>query len=554
MSGSVVSIAVFESYTVIVEGTGHFDASTMATWFVGNMVGAQLDWVRYRMGDMRLRGDDTFNAFLQRLANYMLENAYAWPKSNFYQVNGHYVLDGVTMGSPVMLIEDDAANDAKVCVLPHHTENFLMRDFFGNDIAYHRKMSINNLNAMQAFGKENLPATIQNELKIGTNTAEHEYLLCIARMGDAIFQNLKEEHQIPIWHPWVKLWFCTSGVTASEKIPLNWSYYEQQSDGTRGALRENIIPTSAPGFWHKPFNGWHYHRLPHETYSRTPGWYSLPDVKGLNAAWRTIHEVAHQKARPATLALETLKNKLRLGPEGVTWLTNEEYDRRPIPYNDNANYPWAMDFIDRRSQSVGRHFFRDMARMIESYSRDHKQPPTAYQLQQMISETLVLIGPGITSYAGPALHGIDEQFMEIELNNPSGRIWRETQPPDEIFEGQGNTQAVFTGPLIQGLELAMLTKRITQPLMMAAPVFEMWPDSKKKVRAEVVVEEILEKGNFIQDGVVGAEEYEAGQEALDAERRQIAFLEKAGMAADIVPKLQGDSGKDSPLKALAAAG
>lgn len=526
----------------IIEGTGHFDLATMATWFIGNLVGPTLDWIRYRMRERRLKGDDVFNAFLQRLAEFMLEDVYSWPNSNFYEINQLFVLDGLSVGSPCLLIEQDNKTMRKSCILPHYSENYLLRDFFGNDIGYHRRQKLTNLAAMQAFGKENLPASIQQDLNNGNHSTEHEYLLCIARAGDVIFQDLKEP--LPMWTPWVKLWFALGSVQPAEKKPLNWN--KRQSDN-------RWLPVSAPGYWYRPFNSWHYRRNSWETYSRTPAWYGLPDVKGLNAAWRTIHEVAHKYARPPHYALDSLKGKLRLGADGVTWLDPVQYDRPPKPIGDSSNYPWAMDFIDRRVRSVGRHFFADMSRMIENYSREHKQPPTAYQLAQMISETLVLIGPAITSYAGPALHNIDEQFMELELNDPSGRIYSQTEPPDELYETNGEVAAVFTGPLIQGLRQAMQNKRIMQPLLMAEGVFQLWPDARHKVRADVVTEHILEGGDFPQDSIVSQEEYGQIQQAIQEERRQASMLEKMSVAADIVPKLQKQSEKGSPIKALGGA-
>jgi hypothetical protein len=504
------------------------------------------------MEDMALEGDDVFNAFLQRMARYMLKRVYAHPYSNFYEVNNHFVLDGVTVGSPVMLTEEDVQNNRRVCTLPHYTESFLMRDWFGEDIAYHRKWKVSNIAAMQAFGKDNLPDATQNEIQQGTLDTKHEYLMCIARAADPIFHGLRPEFQIPLIRPWMQLWFAVDGLSVNEKKPLNYTLLKYGEESARRPDGSTIqMPTSSPGYWHKPFNAWHYNRLPHETYSRTPAWNAMPDVKGLNAAWRTVHETAHRYARPSAIVLESLKGKLRLGAQGVTWVTPEQYDKAPKPFDDRSRYTWAMDFVDRRAKSAGRHFFADQARMIENYSRDHTQPPTAYQLSQMISETLVLIGPGITSYSGPALQNIDEQFIEIEMR--SGRLWENTRPPEEILDTNGNISPIFVGPLIQGLRYAMVAKRIEQPLLMAAPIFEMAPDSKVAIRWDDLVEKILEAGDFPQAVIVPKEEREEALAALSAERQQTKMIENMSAMADAVPKLQGDTGENSPLKVIGEA-
>ena len=527
----------------IVDSTGAFDANIMSNWFVGNLVGPSLDWIRYRMSDRRLKGNDVFSAFLQRSAEFMLEDVYPYPYSNFYETNNNFALDGITIGSPVMLLEEDPVSRNKITTIPHYTENYLMRDWFGNDVAYHRKWKVTNFAAMQAFG-DSLPFNIQTEISQGQLDIKHTYLMCIARAGDAIFkyENPIPENTIPLLRPWMQLWFAVPAGDITQKLPLNYRLAPPEQGG-------GLLPTTSPGYWHKPFHAWHYKRLSFETYSRTPGWSALPDVKGLNQAWRTIHEVAQQKARPAVSALEKLKGKLHLGAEGVTWLEN--MGDEPKAYNDNANYSWAMDFIDGRTKTVGRHFFADMARMIETYSRDHKQPPTAYQLSQMISETMVLVGPAITGYAGPFLNAIDEQFLELEMR--SGRFFAQTEPPDEILETSGVMQPVFTGPLIQALRGAMLSKRIQQPLTMAAPIFDIWPDAKHKIRAADLVEKILEGHDFPQDLIVGGEEYEGVMESVNAERQQQKALDNMEQMAKIVPELQSETNENSPLKAISEA-
>jgi hypothetical protein len=547
--------------TNIVEGTAHFDAAVMAKWFMGNLVGPALHWIRYRMEERRYHGDDEMNAFLQRLADFMLEQVYAHPRSNFYEVNGPFVLDGLTTGSPVMLTEWDAAKQRNVCMLPHYTENYLMRDWFGDDVAYHREFRMTNFQAMQAFGVRDesghkdyavLPAEIRSEIKQGDYLAKHHYLMCIAQAGDRIFEDLQPQFQIPLTRPWMQLWFARDASQPEDKKPLNYQPARRAGELLlRGDGSQINMPTSSPGFWSRPFNPWHYNRLPHETYSRTPGWYSLPDVKGLDAAWRTVHETAQQAATPATMAVESLKTKLKLGAKGVTWIPDANWDKKPETFQRQAQYSWAMDFVDRRNDMVGRHFFRDMARMIDTYSREHTQPPTAYQLSQMISETLVLIGPAITSYAGPALQNIDDQFMESQLG--TGRLMSETNPPDELFESSGGVAPVFTGPLLQGLRQAMLSKRIETPLMMAGPIFETAPESKQAVRWTDLVERILEGGDFPQDVIVPKEEREAAIAAIRAQQAQQQMIANMGEMANMVPQLQGETPDNSPLKAISEA-
>ena len=68
----------------IVEGTGPWAAGVMARGFTGATVGRTLKWIRHQMGQMKFRGHDELNAWLQRVDDYLREQVYG--QSNFYEI------------------------------------------------------------------------------------------------------------------------------------------------------------------------------------------------------------------------------------------------------------------------------------------------------------------------------------------------------------------------------------------------------------------------------------------------------------------------------------
>lgn len=528
-------------HQTMTEGTGAWAAQVMARGFQSAMVGPSLKWFRHVMRQIRLRGIDPINAWLQRFDDYLCEGVYR--PSNFYEVIGQNVLDGITIGSPVMLIEQDYKRRCLQCKLPHYDQNYLMRDWFGEDIGYHRKFELNNLNAARRFGRKNLPPTIQDELKNGEHFKKHTYLQAVYDAGDPILRNFTDEppprpdgsnlmYRPLVVRPWVEFYFCR----------------DSQGD----ARYEAALPAGVPGYHHKPFCAWHYWRNDHETYARTPAWYAIYDEKGGMSGWATMHDSAQLAASPAMIGLAAMKG--RTGPHKVkagrwTWAkTAEEYDRPPRPIVDNLRYPHAMEFVDRLDDKRKRHFHIDLFRMLDEYHREHKQPPTAFEIAQMLAEKNAQIGPAIESFDRGLLGPVDARIVEIEAR--SGRLFRETEPPEELLGMTlDDMMPVFTGPLAQAQKVAVTMRRVQDPLTMAAPIFDIWPDAKYKVKADVLTERILEDLDFYQDAIATEQEYNAIMDFLTRQRARQTALEEANLAAETVSKLAGKE----PLKALGAA-
>lgn len=523
-------------HEAIVEGTGAWSAGVMARGFQGSMVGPTLKWRQSQMKQMRFRGNDSLNAWLQRVDDYMLE---VYRESNFYEIIGPDVLDGITVGSPVMIIEEDEATGKIVCKLPHYQENYLMRDWLGNDNVYHRKFEKTAMNAMMAFGMENLPESTQDILRNGDHKTKSKYLMVVYHDSDPIFKDLpKPEHE------------TIAGLTYVPKsVPGRpWQMYYLPYAET-DVRYQGALPYGVPAYWSKPFSAWHYFRNPHETYARTPAWSAIYDEKAGQAAWTSLYEVGERAARPSMVGLQEAMRRVNTAPGGFTWAASDrEYDRSPKQTHNDSNYPQYTNFVDRIDGNRKRHFHIDLFRMLDEYHRDHTQPPTAYEVSQMLAEKNVQIGPAIESFERGLLTPVDERFMEIEIR--SGRLIAQTEPPIEVLATDGETTPQFTGPLAQAQQSSVIWRKTMDNLSMVDPIFERWPDSKFKIKEGILVERILEETGFFQEAIRSQEDYEQIVEGLNAMRQQKSQLEDMSVMADAVPKLQSASEEGSPAKQL----
>ncbi|TET95776.1 MAG: hypothetical protein E3J26_02255 [Candidatus Zixiibacteriota bacterium] len=532
-------------HEAIVEGTGNWAAGVMARGFHSALVGPSINWRESHMEETKWDGDDQINAFLERFDNYLIKQVYA--QSNFYEVIGNDVLDGITVGSPVVLIEENVAKGVIEFKLPHYQENYLKRDWFGRDILYHRQFELSALTAMQKFGKENLPQDVQRQLERGEHFAKSKYLQVIYSKGDPIFDDLPKE--------------TPTFSDEAQKTRLNYHPVVNRAwvshhfaMGVTDVRLQGHLPERNYGYNYnnQPFAAWHYFRNPGETYARTPAWSAIYDEKSGQAAWTTMFEAAEQAARPAMIGLKQMKRRTRTGPGKWTWAQDEaEYNMPPKAVHEGINYPHAMDFVDRIDDKRKRHFNVDLFRLIDEYSREHDQPPTAYQISQMIAEKNAQVGPAIVSFDRGLLKPVDDLVIEIE--DRSGRLFSQTDPPDIIWETNLRTVPKFTGPLAKAQNTAIIMKETIEPLAVLQPLFDMFPDAKYKIDEGDLVEHFLEQIGFRQQSIVAKEVYDDIKQSLNMSRARSAELEQASMAADISQKLGKGAEEGSPLKQLTGA-
>lgn len=517
----------------IIEGSGPWYLAVMARGFQGSLVGPSIEWLRYHMRETFFKGIDEINQWLQEFEEQMY---WAYRNSNYYEILPSFITDGLAQGSPVTLADEDISSGKVIYTIPHYTENYLSKNWLGEDDVYHREYDMTAMQAGRMFDKEKLSDGIQNEIKLGNHYAKHKFIMAIYSEDDDIFNDLKkEDKKYKPNRPWMQF-FLEKNTDVLKKKPL--------------PVMKGRISLVKNGYWSKPFSTWHYHRNPHETYARTPAWYALPDTKGNSALWTTLYEAAEYSVRPAMWTMANQKGRLRLMPGGQNWpLTNTDYDRPPQTINKDQKYPFGMDMADRVETKIERHFHTRLFQMIDKYNREHKQPPTAFQIFQMQGENAGQLGPAVQSFEGGLLKPNDDRMMEIE-----GRAGRLPPPPDIVLEySGGEVDPMFTGPLAMAQKMFLGVQRIHNGLAGAQPIFEMWPETKFKVRASMLVEKVLEDLNFPQNCIIPEDEYQEYLEVLAQQEQEDRQLDQAERVAKTVQSISKDVEPNSPIAALTGA-
>ena len=523
----------------IIEGSGPWYLAVMSRGFQGSLVGPSIEWLRYHMRDTFFKGMDEVNQWLQEFEEQMY---WAYRNSNYYGIMPSFIKEGLSIGSPVSLSDEDVSSGRVIYTVPHYTENYLSKNWMGEDDVYHREYEMTAMQAAKKFDKDALSDNLQQELSQGNHYRKHKFIMAIYSEEDDIFKDLKpEDEKYKPNRPWMQ-YYIEKNATLLKKKPL--------------PVRKGKITLIKNGYFSKPFSSWHYYRNPHETYARTPAWDALADVAGNDALWTTLYEATEYSVRPAMWSMAQTKGRLKLMPGGGNWpLTADDYSRPPIPINKDLKYPFGMDLADRVESKIERHFHTRLFQMIDKYNREHKQPPTAFQIFQMQGENAGQLGPAVQSFEQGLLKPNDDRMMEIE-----GRAGRLPPPPDVVLEyaarmGLKNMEVdpEFTGTLAMAQKMFLGVQRVHSGLAGADPIFERWPETKYKVKASILVEKVLEDLNFPQNCIRPEDEYQEYITELAKQEAEERQLEQAERMAKTIQSVSKDVEPNSPVAALTGA-
>lgn len=525
----------------IYEGTGPWAARLMADGIQGNLVSQSIEWIRYSMAELFFKGNDEVNKWLQNLEEHML-SVYGPNQSNFYAALGTFCRGGVTVGSPVILPELDDVTGMIMCIVPHMVERYFMQNRFGETDVLHLKREWTIRNAVQTFGLDNFSDGVKEKYKNGTDD-NVTIIRGIYFYLDRIFDKLPDETLI------VKDGDNeTTRKVSGFKPHSPWVsvYIEKDAQDDKIELKR---PLQIKPYWSKPFAVWHYEKDITEVYSRTPAWYAYWDVNSINAMEKSLIMAGQREVEPAMWVPDFLKGKYKNYPRAINWYSTAQKDSVPAPMQSGIKMPYGYEAKADKQTSVERHFYVRMWLMLNALVEEGQAPPTATQIIQMSGEKALLIGPRVGRFTG-ALGNVDSRFIDIE--NRRGRL---PEPPDIIKEySSGEVTPEFVGPLSQ-LQKQFLSIRRTQVALESIDyvVEKIDPMVRHKIKAEVLVEHLLEENKFFQDAIRSDDEYKEIVAAIAQKEQEQEAMQLGVEMAKAVPSVSKDVEPNSPLAALTGA-
>jgi len=446
------------------------------------------------------------------------EVAYAaFLRSNFYEWHPGYIKEGITIGTPTALIEEDVGAGRIIFTMPHFRECYIAEDQFGVVDTLYRNYKISLKNLVQKFGQDKV-FSLNTQFKGQYEKdpyAEKECLHAIFPRTDYDPSQADSKNK-----PVASIYMLMDG---HEKKILGESGYDD-------------IPTVT----------WRWRKNNDEIYGRTPAWDAYVDIAQANQMGRTNLIASHKMVEPPMVAPEDLRGKVNNTPDGWTWIDGSvTKDKMPLPLNTNIQLPFTVEMQDRVGKAIKEHFHVDFFLMLYQ-AAFNKVDLTATQVIGMQGEQAAVLGTRIGRHQSEALNPIMDRVFNIEV-----RAGRMPELPQILQDTPGTSIEVdYVGPLSQAQKRLFKTQSIRAGLELGAQISQVFPSSADIIDGDIAMKEALESVGFPAKAfrdpktVKQIREIRQKDEAAAKDLEAIEGLAKAGQ------KLTKKIEEGSPLDAL----
>lgn len=525
----------------IYNGAGPWYSRMMATGFQGSLVSKNIAWIRYQMEQFELQGIDRLDQWVQNIKDYMTD---VYQRSNFYDVQPQFTLDGLTTGSPIMFAEEEIVSRKTMWMPQHYKTIRLYYDKFNQIegvIVKDKQWTAKQI--FDTFIKKDddkgtkrekmLTVEVNNALKTGKLNDEFVVYRAVFRVNDPIWDGGWKKPKGD-W-TWLSVYFLELPQKDVEKrnTPLN----------------ENV------GYFSQPFAHWDFDKKPWESSSRTPAFYAVWDCMGLQQVHKNFMENIQLKNRPPVLALDTMKGRLSLSPEGEVLVSGQEYDKPPKSMDLVGDVALNRELFELYEDALKRWFYVDKWQMFSDLNMLRKQPVTATQIWQMAGEKSTLLSPAIETHSR-YLESSDDVMLSIEWRAGRGPFHPDTlaEITDIVLSNAKSSVSsigvmpVFIGALAQAQKRNQALEPIQSTMAAVAPLMQIFPQLRLMYREYDTANDMNEALDFPQKNIVPKEEYEE-KVRLDNEQRakQLRFenvveMLKATKGGKVEPEPAGVAG------------
>jgi hypothetical protein len=531
----------------IYEGSGPWVARTASTAFQGNTVSKKLDWFKYGFSDMRVQGIDELDEFCQNMKEH---NAAVYQRGNFYETQPQFTLDGWTIGSPLVFIEEDPDTGFIMSIPYHYLTYRIYYDRFNK--SYGVIIKDKEWTARKCFDKFCPGGTIEERIK------KCEKIFSLP-LQNSIKQG-KMNDKYTIWRAVFK---------ASDEI---WDGYEKPLGGKAwydvyfedgGPFQDKNIPILNNGYYSKPFVHWDYNKKLWETASRTPAFEAIFDACSINQIFKAYLEHLQQKVRPSMAALAAMQGRLKLNPGEMNYFTTNEWNFRPEAINQVGDITFESETVQMFRENLNRHFHLEMFRMFTNLAENTKQEFRVLQLAEMAGERITQLLPTIESHEG-YLAQVDERVRDIERQAGRGPFNR--MDLENVYDilnyymgndaGNAVIRPEFIGTLRQTQQIQQKLKPLQYGIGALSEFAQAMGDPnlvRFMIKSYEVGDEALQGVNFPQKLVREKADYDRLVESFNQSQQQNEQFAKMVELMKASKNLQGSVEPNSVMGMLAGA-
>lgn len=518
----------------IYEGTAPWAVGVMASGFQGGLVSSDSDWLLHQMQQTELRDNDELDIWLQDVKVHISD---VYNRSNFYKsVLPLFVRDGVSIGSPLMFIDEDVLNKKIVFLPQHYTTVFIFYNKMNEpegvivkDETWTTKQIFDMFGPSEVEAKEKFSNKLFNDVNSGRHHTQHTIIRAVFKTND------------PIWN-----------VEGFKKPGKAWTsvYFEVKTEEER-----KNIPLRTESYFSQPFVVWDIDKKPWESASRTPAFDAIFDVIGHMEAHKQQKENWQLKNRPPRAVLPDHRNIIDFGPEGLNYIEKADWNQRPEMIDMIGDIRISKEELEASAERIKRWFHTDQFLKFTDLTRTLKQQPTATQIIKIAAELAVQTSPAIPTFTGGALTMIDSRVIDIEaragrgpfapdvMANIQDIVLNNVNEPIEAI----SIVPVFVGPLARAQKVKQELDPILNGLGASEILFERFPDLPNAIREYGTLEDVLKATNYPLKNLKSEEEYDEIIKAINADRRQKEQQALALEMVKVAPNVSGPVDENSIL-------
>ena len=495
------------------------DLERAADAFVGNVF-VQKGWFGYAMEESWANQINDIQGYLQGCEEQMYG---VYTDTKFISsIMPPVAMDALSLGEGIIYLGQD-----KKTLRPYFRYCEIMATYFqrGIDLKFIKVHHIRDMCALEAYNEwgescsdEVIQAAYDNPLQ------SFKFIQAVYRRDDPILSNIKQF------------------ATEREFIEL---FVQKDSQDNRDAT-PNKNPMAGvleqSGYHSMPFIDWPYFLKSNENYGRGPLGTAIVTVKRLQAEHKTMMLKAQRDAGPPLKASLGLKNKLNLGPDGVTWVKDATKDIIEEIYKSHSGYTSNVDYIERTEEQIEDVLHLSTWLAISLVTKQMQNPET----YERIGEKAALLVPRLGLMNSIFLEQIHDRVWEmLELADkrpismpPAILQWMRTLPEKHLNHISGKINVIYKGPLVEAQEHLFAQRRIMgnlQPLAVLAKFDE--TGVADVLNAPVAAEHVLDDGGFWHDSIRPKEERDAREklrmELMMAERQTEIQEKEAGAMKNV---------------------
>lgn len=458
--------------TKIIDGLATRAMRVLAAGLQGGLTSPSRPWFRLSLERAELMEIPVVKMWLAEVEKRL---RHALAQSNFYQAAHSMYTELGGFGTGVIHIEKGKKKALHFRSLTVG-EYCITVDEDGKVDTIYREMHLTVKQMLEKFD------TVSMEVQNLEKDSPYEYIKCVH-----VVQPNKERK---------------SGKKDKENKEWESVYYEADHDN-------HILSRS--GYDSFPFAVPRWDVTGSDVYGRSPGMDSLPDVKMLQGATKTLVKMLNRGADPPLKASNDLKGRVNLLPGSVTY-TNEGYVEEII--KTRPELQGAVLAREDLRNAIREGFFNDLFLMLTQPDRD----VTATEIMERKEEKMLMLGPVVerqhTEFADVVIRESLDILMEEE-DFP--------QLPPELQDEIGDYKIEYVSVLAQAQKMAG-TQSIQKVAEFAGNLAQGFPEILDKVDPDEMLDEFHELiGAPVKiirtDDIV--QEIRAGRQAEQQEQKQI---------------------------------